>query len=272
MDRPSALGSSRIVSSTPKLSTHRAWRHWWSGPAPSLSNTSTMPPPPPEAGSWTWSVRVHETWVKVPVTVAPDAGTTRSQVCGVAPVQSSAYSANLAPGLSCAGRCTVVFASNWAEQVPEQLIPAGVLTIRPGPITWTVNVPVTRCGRTSCAYERVLVRPSGNVAVTVTWKVRAALHWWSVEEPSAVVASPNSQCAPTGCGAAPALTDSRTSCPTPPGVADTARCRARTARGGGTGDGGAVGVGVGVGVGGGGGGGVAAAGGVGCGAGGPGRG
>src|SRR2546421_1876538 len=129
--RPNGSGDSRTVMPIGNRNVHRDVLHTWSEPAPSFSVTWMLPPPPPDFGSCTRTVNCQSVCVNVPVTVAPDCGTTRSQSGGVAPVQSSAYSSNCAPTFGFALRCTEVPATNCAEQVPGplQLSPFGLLAI-----------------------------------------------------------------------------------------------------------------------------------------------
>jgi hypothetical protein len=167
------------------------------------------------------------------------------------PEQAPPYPSNRSPVVAVS--VIRVFSLNRAEQLPGQLIPPGLLVTLPGPVTVTVSVPCAGGGAvTDCDTERVFVRPSGNVAVAVTWNVRAEVHVWLTDRPLPVDPSPKVHCALTGAGPVAVPTEKVTSWPTSLGLAD-AEIR-RSGRGdGGCGSGGPDGEVLGCGSGGGGG-------------------
>ena len=121
-----------------------------------------------------------------------------------------------------------------AVQVPGQLMPS------PDTVPLAGGCTVS-CGRavTWMPWDATALWPSGKVAVTLTWYVRAAAHWWLVCTPLPVCPSPNVQAAPVGCGPpAAAWASSTTVSPTSGPALEKAICTSGTPGGGGGGDGG----------------------------------
>src|SRR5438874_874309 len=191
-----------------------------------------MPPPPTCAESMMFRVseKLFTMSVKCASTLAPAAVMVIRQVV---PVQSPPKPSNRS--VVDAVSVTRVFSSNRAEQLPGQLIPAGLLVTLPGPVTFTANVPWTGGGAcTVCDTDRVFVRPSANVAVAVTWNVRADVHvWLTPDRPLPVPPSPKVQSAPTGCGSPLAVSERVTSWPTWLGLAEAEMVRSGNGCGGG---------------------------------------